>query len=105
MPILSDLDPNDYAPASGRYELLNVFGTETGESVSVAEGDQLPATPIGFSWQLVALDEFWDPARGDDPERFDRDDLARTALALLRAFQESLRVARHHAKHGQELSV
>jgi hypothetical protein len=32
----SELTPTDDAPASGRYELLNVFGTATGEVVVCA---------------------------------------------------------------------
>ena len=31
----SEHTPTDDAPTSGRYELLNVFGTPTGEAVSV----------------------------------------------------------------------
>ena len=50
VPIRSELDPNDYAPVSGRYELLNPFGAETGDSVFAREGEQLPPVPCGYSW-------------------------------------------------------
>jgi Domain of Unknown Function with PDB structure (DUF3857) len=38
MPRRAGHDPTDKAPASGRYELLNIFGTSTDESVTVSEG-------------------------------------------------------------------
>jgi hypothetical protein len=37
-----ELTPTDAAPTSGRYELLNVFGTATGEAVCVREGGGYP---------------------------------------------------------------
>ena len=48
--------PNDNAPASGRYELLNISGTPTHEAISASEGERLPAAPLGYSWRLVAND-------------------------------------------------
>jgi hypothetical protein len=58
-----EVDPTDDAPASGRYELLNVFGTATGEAVSAMEGERLPAAPRGYSWRRVAVDEPLEVAR------------------------------------------
>jgi hypothetical protein len=58
-----EYDPTDDAPVSGRYELLNVFGTATGEAVSAMEGERLPAAPRGFSWRQVAVDEPLEVAR------------------------------------------
>jgi adenylate cyclase len=48
-----ELDPTDDAPASGRYELLNIFGTPTSEAVSASEGERLPAVPLGYTWQSL----------------------------------------------------
>jgi hypothetical protein len=53
MPFRAEQYPTDRALASGRYELLNVFGTPTGEIVRVREGDRLPASAIGYKWRLV----------------------------------------------------
>ena len=51
----SDEDlPGGRAPTSGLYEELNVFGTPTGTTVFVSEGDGLPGTPRGFSWRPLA---------------------------------------------------
>jgi hypothetical protein len=63
VPRRSEHDPTDDAPASGRYELLNVFGTATGEAVSAGEGERLPAVPRGYCWRLVAVDEPLEVAR------------------------------------------
>jgi hypothetical protein len=45
--------PTDKAPASGNYELLNIFGTPTGETVTVNKGDSLPASARGYRWRLI----------------------------------------------------
>jgi Resolvase, N terminal domain len=58
-----ELDPTDDAPASGRYELLNIFGTPTSEAVSASEGERLPAAPLGYTWRLIAVDEPLEVAR------------------------------------------
>ena len=55
--------PMDGAPALGQYELLNIFGTATGEAVSASEGERLPAAPRGYSWRQVAVDEPLELAR------------------------------------------
>ena len=58
-----EYDPGDAAPASGRYELLNIFGTATGEAVAAGEGERLPAVPRGYSWRQVGADEPLEVAR------------------------------------------
>jgi len=45
--------PGDHAPASGHYEELNVFGTQTGRIERVREGERLPHGPRGFTWRQV----------------------------------------------------
>jgi hypothetical protein len=55
-------DPTDTASASGNYELLNIFGTPTGETVTVRKGDRLPASALGYRWRLVE-----DPASPPPP--------------------------------------
>jgi hypothetical protein len=45
--------PGDIAPASGRYELLNVFGTPTGHTVCVRAGERLPDALRGHTWRLI----------------------------------------------------
>jgi hypothetical protein len=63
VPRRSEYDPTDDAPASGRYELLNIFGTATGEVVSASKGEPLPAAPLAYCWRLVAIDEPLEVAR------------------------------------------
>jgi hypothetical protein len=46
--------PGTHAPATGRYEELNIFGTRTGRIERVCEGERLPAGPCGFSWRQIA---------------------------------------------------
>jgi hypothetical protein len=43
------------APAlyEGLYQELNSFGTPTGRTVRAPQGQQLPAAPHGFTWQLA----------------------------------------------------
>jgi hypothetical protein len=45
--------PTDKAPASGRYEQLNIFGTPTGTTAHVREGETLPAAPLGYTWRQI----------------------------------------------------
>ncbi len=45
--------PGDTAPMTGAYEQLNVFGTPTGKTVHVREGEPLPAAPRGHSWKII----------------------------------------------------
>jgi hypothetical protein len=52
---LHEYPPGGRAPASGTYEQRNVLGTFTGVRVTVAQGDELPAAPRGFSWSMVEL--------------------------------------------------
>jgi hypothetical protein len=42
--------PGTPAPSAGVYEQRNVLGTPTGVRISVAQGDELPAAPRGFTW-------------------------------------------------------
>ena len=53
--MVSDHAAGSRAPVSGDYELLNVFGSRTGETVAIVEGEFLPAAPIGFSWRLIKV--------------------------------------------------
>ena len=52
MPSL-EYPPGTQAPASGVYEQRNVFGAPTGDRVTLARGETLPAAPRGFTWSLV----------------------------------------------------
>jgi hypothetical protein len=42
--------PGEFAPATGMYELVNIFGSPTGVRVSVPHGQPLPAAPHGHNW-------------------------------------------------------
>jgi hypothetical protein len=53
MPRRPEYDPTDKAPAAGKYELLNIFGTPTGETVTLGKDDQLPASAIRYRWRLL----------------------------------------------------
>jgi hypothetical protein len=41
--------PGTEAPATGRYEQLNVFGTPTGRLAHMREGERLLGSPRGFT--------------------------------------------------------
>ena len=106
-----EYDPMDHVPVSGRYELLNVFGTATGEAVSAMEGDRLPGAPRGYSWRQVAVDEPLELARRrvlEAAKRIDRQTalvrqmerngeaaIADVARSLLRALEGA-----HQAAHN-----
>ena len=106
--------PIDDAPAPGRYELLNIFGTATGEAVSASEGEQFPAAPRGYSWRLVAADEPLEVARRrvlESEKRVERQAdlvrqmerngeavLAEIAQSLLHALQVSLQAAHNYVE-------
>jgi hypothetical protein len=114
VPTSSELAPNDAAPASGRYELLNVFGTATGEALRAIEGERLPAAPLGYKWRLVSVDEPLEVARRrvleaekriarqaslvQQMERRGEAAIAEVGRSLLHAFQESLQAARRHVE-------
>jgi hypothetical protein len=51
---LDHLPPGVPAPDSGPYEELNVFGTPTGNTIFVLEGEKLPTGPRGFTWRPLA---------------------------------------------------
>jgi hypothetical protein len=38
---------------SGIHEQRTVLGSSTGERITVARGDPLPAAPRGFTWRLL----------------------------------------------------
>jgi len=48
-----DWSPGEPAPSSGVYAEINVLGSPTGLTISVAHGVSLPAAPRGFVWRLV----------------------------------------------------
>jgi hypothetical protein len=114
VPAPSEHAPNDAAPASGRYELLNVFGTATGEALRAIEGERLPAAPLGYKWRLVSVDEPLEVARRrvleaekriagqaslvQQMERRGEAAIAELGRSLLHAFQESLQAARSHVE-------
>ena len=50
----SAYQPGKPAPRAGQYEELNVFGSPTGRMALMAEGDQLPPAPRGFTWRPLA---------------------------------------------------
>ncbi len=45
--------PGMRAPSAGTYEERNVLGSPTGIRVTLAQGDELPAAPRGFTWRIV----------------------------------------------------
>jgi hypothetical protein len=53
MPRRPEYVPTDKAPTAGKYELLNIFGTPTGETVTLGKDDQLPASAIRYRWRLL----------------------------------------------------
>jgi hypothetical protein len=48
--------PGEPAPETGWYQLLNVFGTPTGERVFIEIGTPSPDAPRGHEWQLISQD-------------------------------------------------
>jgi hypothetical protein len=44
--------PGTPAPTTGRYRLLNVFGTPTGHSTHIRRGEALPDAPRAYGWRL-----------------------------------------------------
>jgi hypothetical protein len=114
VPRPSDHDPADTAPVSGRYELLNIFGTATGEALSAVAGERLPAAPLGYSWRLVSVDEPLEVARRrvlEAEQRIERQAslvrqmerrgeavIAEIGRALLHSLQESLRAAHNYVE-------
>jgi hypothetical protein len=51
--MVSEHAAGSQAPVTGDYELLNVFGSPTGDNIAAAQGDLLPPTPRGYSWRLI----------------------------------------------------
>jgi hypothetical protein len=52
MPVIHH--PGEAASMPGIYRQLNIFGSPTGMTVHVGEGEPLPAAPGGFTWQFMA---------------------------------------------------
>jgi hypothetical protein len=52
MPV-PEYPPGARAPVAGVYEQRNVLGAPTGDRVTRAPGEPLPAAPRGFTWRLV----------------------------------------------------
>ena len=50
---LSEHQPGEAAPHTGDYEELNVFGSPTGWSRHVPQGEPLPPLPRGYLWRHV----------------------------------------------------
>jgi hypothetical protein len=48
--------PGEPAPQTGQYQLLNVFGTPTGERVHIEQGAPAPDALRGHVWRLVSRD-------------------------------------------------
>jgi hypothetical protein len=49
-----EIQPGGFAPVPGTYEEVDVLGKPTGNRVAVHEGEQLPRSPRGFGWRLIA---------------------------------------------------
>jgi hypothetical protein len=59
-PDASELKPWERAPVSGYYQLLNVFGTPTGEGAFVERGGLMPSAPRPHRWRLKdAAEDSW----------------------------------------------
>jgi hypothetical protein len=52
---LSEHQPGERAPHSGRYEQLSVLGARTGVVTYAQEGDELPDAPRGFAWTPLTV--------------------------------------------------
>jgi hypothetical protein len=50
-------DPGDEAPHTVHYAVLDVFGTPTGMTVHILEGEPLPLAPRGFKWCRIIPEE------------------------------------------------
>jgi hypothetical protein len=46
--------PSKPAPMAGEYQELNALGAPTGRMALMAQGDQLPPAPRGFSWRPLS---------------------------------------------------
>jgi hypothetical protein len=50
--------PGMTVPATGNYELRNVFGSRTGSIGEFSAGQTLPAAPRGWFWSLVPREAY-----------------------------------------------
>ena len=48
-----EYSPGAQAPSGGIYEQCNVLGSTTGDRITLAPGENLPAAPRGFTWRVV----------------------------------------------------
>jgi hypothetical protein len=48
----TELQPGQQAPATGRYQALNVFGSPD-KIICIRAGERLPDLPRGFTWQYL----------------------------------------------------
>jgi hypothetical protein len=78
-----EVAPGETASASGWYELLNVFGTPTGERMFIKDGHPSPKAPLGHTWQLEFL-----PRSG-------------TAMAANQSETTPLATARRHVREAE----
>ena len=90
MPHAKDHDPGDEAPRTGHYAEVNIFGTHTGRTVHVHEGEPLPSAPRGFAWRGVVLDA---DANARHQTRISRVD-SQVAVFVVPT-DENLMIARH----------
>jgi hypothetical protein len=49
--------PGANAPVTAHYEELNVFGSVTGKTVHVREGERLPSAPRSFTWRRIRRED------------------------------------------------
>ena len=57
MPHSNEHDPGDETPHTGHYEELNIFGSRTGRTVHIQEGDPLPTAARGFTWRRITRED------------------------------------------------
>jgi hypothetical protein len=57
-----EYSPGERAAVAGLYEQRNVLGSSTGVQISVAQGEELPAAPRGFTWSMVKAGADHEPA-------------------------------------------
>jgi len=48
-----EIEPGEPAPSTGWYQLLNVPGVPTGESIYLEKGRPAPYALRGFTWRLM----------------------------------------------------
>lgn len=66
MTLWNEFAPGARAPVAGFYDLLTVLGRPAGTRITCAEGDVLPAAPIGWTWQFGGTSPASLAGAGDD---------------------------------------